>query len=128
MNDLMNIKSLITALVFGSLLLGITNALGSLYVKHSKEELKLLKENKTKRRFNIGDIVKLKSGSPNMTIKDTFTEILIDKKSVKFLYKCTWYNENKAWYNNTYANENFEEIELIKLKDYQLYNSKSNNN
>ncbi|MFL0096019.1 DUF2158 domain-containing protein [Tenacibaculum maritimum] len=115
MNNLIHIKNIIIVLTTVGIWFGVTNAIGSIFEEHSKEEVRLLKENKTNWKFNIGDIVKLKSGSPKMTIKDTITEIVVDKKLVKFLYKCTWYNENKAWYNNTYAIENFEQIELIKV-------------
>ncbi|SEC64664.1 Uncharacterized conserved protein YodC, DUF2158 family [Tenacibaculum sp. MAR_2009_124] len=116
MKNLMLVKNILIAIVFGLILYGITSSFGNIYVEYSKEEIKILKENKNKRLFNIGDIVMLKSGSPNMTIKDTITEIEVDKKLVKFLYKCTWYNENKKWYNDNYAIENFEESELIKVQ------------
>ena len=86
------------------------------YEVNLEKEKEIISNNNTIRTFNIGDVVKLKSGSPNMTITDTLKNVNISKKEVIYLYQC-------KWYNNDYVKDNFKEKDLIKVDNIKTLES-----
>jgi uncharacterized protein YodC (DUF2158 family) len=43
--------------------------------------------------YKVGDIVKLKSGGPDMTVKDVLVDSITDKKTGS--YRCQWFAGKK---------------------------------
>ena len=58
-------------------------------------------------KFKVGDLVKLKSGGPNMTIMDTAT----DQEGVKYYYTCRWHDDKSG-----FGERNFIEESLIAVE------------
>ena len=65
-----------------------------------------------KAKFKVGDVVKVKSGSPHMTISGLSTKFKSLQKESKVkifdgIYHCTWFQDNKAF------NEKFQETVFL---------------
>ena len=61
--------------------------------------------------FEIGDIVTLKSGSPQMTITEDKCAInLKTGKSFNGKYFCTWFDESKKIHGQEFPQESIEPI------------------
>jgi uncharacterized protein YodC (DUF2158 family) len=62
-------------------------------------------------KFKIGDIVKLKSGSPDMTITQVY-KLAFENDKFSGHYKCQYYNET----TKTFSSSDFHEDALEEVK------------
>lgn len=61
------------------------------------------------RNIVVGDVVKLKSGSPNMTVKEIIKII-----TTKQFIKCEWFDEKSVYHCKEFRSEQLEKVTQYK--------------
>lgn len=72
-------------------------------------------------RFNIGDVVKLKSGGPEMTIRYNVDSYQTPGTSLAYGAHCQWYDESSSYFRTDIFHPN--QLEKVEKEENETPNN-----